>query len=390
MKEHYKFIVILAVFLFFYFVPLGGARIQGALLEGFQMLQEYARLHVLLCLVPAFFIAGAIQNFISKEAVLKYFGPKSNKALAYSIASVSGAILAVCSCTVLPMFMGIYYAGAGLGVASTFLYSGPAINVLAILMTGRVLGLELGAARAIGAVIFSVIIGLLMAFIFMKSERQRAESQAGFNLEATKGGRRLWQNILYFAAMILALIFLTWGKPKEPIGFYNAVYSVHWYLAGASLLGLALMLWRWFNRQEMKDWVASTWTFAKQIMPLLFGGVFVAGFLLGRPGLNAGIIPDSAISGLVGGNSLWSNFFASVSGALMYFATLTEIPIIQGLLGSGMGKGPALALLLSGPALSLPSMIVITRTIGPKRAFTYILLVVVLSTFVGLIYGTLA
>ncbi len=390
MRERNKLLVILGVFLFFYLVPLGGSRIQGALLEGFQMLQDYARLHVLLCLVPAFFIAGAIQNFISKEAVLKYFGPKSNKALAYSVASVSGAILAVCSCTVLPMFMGIYYAGAGLGVATTFLYSGPAINVLAILMTGRVLGLELGAARAIGAVIFSVIIGLLMAFIFMKSERQRAESQAGFNLEATKGGRRLWQNILYFAAMILALIFLTWGKPKEPIGFYNAVYSVHWYLAGASLLGLALMLWRWFNRQEMKDWVASTWTFAKQIMPLLFGGVFVAGFLLGRPGLNAGIIPDSAISGLVGGNSLWSNFFASVSGALMYFATLTEIPILQGLLGSGMGKGPALALLLSGPALSLPSMIVITRTIGPKRAFTYILLVVVLSTFVGLIYGTLA
>lgn len=390
MKERYKLLIIVGVFLLFYFLPFAQARVQGALLEGFQMLQEYARLHVLLCLVPAFFIAGAIQNFISKEAVLKYFGPKSNKALAYSVASVSGAILAVCSCTVLPMFMGIYMAGAGLGVATTFLYSGPAINVLAILMTGRVLGLELGLARAIGAVVFSVVIGLLMAFIFMRSEKRRAESQAGFNLEAAKSGRRLWQNILYFASMILALIFLTWGKPKEPIGFYNAVYSVHWSLAGASLLGLALMLWRWFSRQEMKDWVQSTWTFAKQILPLLFGGVFVAGFLLGRPGLNAGIIPDSAIAGLVGGNSLWSNFFASVSGALMYFATLTEIPILQGLLGSGMDKGPALALLLSGPALSLPSMIVITRTIGPRRALAFIGLVVVLSTAAGLVYGALA
>jgi uncharacterized membrane protein YraQ (UPF0718 family) len=389
MKDRYKLLVILAVFLFFYFVPLGGTRMQGALLEGFQMLQEYARLHVLLCLVPAFFIAGAIQNFISKEAILKYFGPKSNKALAYSIAAVSGAILAVCSCTVLPMFMGIYTAGAGLGVASTFLYSGPAINVLAILMTGRVLGLEMGLARTIGAVAFSVIIGLLMAFIFRRSERERAESP-GFNLEVARGGRRLWQNILYFASMILALIFLTWARPKDPIGFYNAVFSIKWYLACASLLALALSVWRWFSSEERKLWVASTWTFAKQILPLLFGGVFVAGFLLGRPGLDAGIIPNSVIAGLVGGNSVWSNLFASVAGALMYFATLTEIPILQGLLGSGMGKGPALALLLAGPALSLPSMVVIVRLVGARRGLTYIGLVVALSTVAGLFYGLFA
>ena len=386
MKERHKLLAILAVFLFFYFIPLGGSRIQGALLEGFLMLQDYARLHVLLCLVPAFFIAGAIQNFISKEAILKYFGPRSNKVLAYSIASVSGAILAVCSCTVLPMFMGIYTAGAGLGVASTFLYSGPAINVLAILMTGRVLGLDLGLARALGAIVFSVFIGLLMAFIFRRSEKERAES-AGFNLEAAKDSRRLWQNILYFAAMILALIFLTWGRPKDPIGFYNTIFSVKWYLAGTSLVGLALMVWRWFSADERKAWVSSTWTFAKQIMPLLFGGVFVAGFLLGRPGLDAGIIPNSVIAGLVGGNSLASNLFASVSGALMYFATLTEIPILQGLIGSGMGKGPALTLLLAGPALSLPSMVVVIRLIGAKRAFAYIGLVVLLSTVAGLLYG---
>jgi uncharacterized membrane protein YraQ (UPF0718 family) len=389
MKERWKLLAILAVFLFFYFVPLDGARIRGALLEGFLMLQDYARLHVLLCLVPAFFIAGAIQNFISKEAILKYFGPRSNKVLAYSIASVSGAILAVCSCTVLPMFMGIYTAGAGLGVASTFLYSGPAINVLAILMTGRVLGLEIGLARAVGAIVFSVVIGLLMAFIFFRSERTRAEAAGLFDMETAGDGRRLWQNILYFAAMILALIFLTWSRPKDPIGFYSAVFSVKWYLAGTSLVGLALMVWRWFSADERKAWVGSTWTFAKQIMPLLFGGVFVAGFLLGRPGLDAGIIPNSVIAGLVGGNSLSSNLFASVSGALMYFATLTEIPILQGLIGSGMGKGPALTLLLAGPALSLPSMVVVIRLIGAKRALAYIGLVVLLSTVAGLLYGTM-
>jgi len=389
LKERTKFFLILAAFLLFYLLPVELPRVQGALLEGFLMLQDYARLHVLLCLVPAFFIAGAIQNFISKEAVLKYFGPKSNRVLAYSIASVSGAILAVCSCTVLPMFMGIYYAGAGLGVASTFLYSGPAINVLAILMTGRVLGLELGAARAIGAIVFSVIVGLGMAFVFMKSEGQRAEGAgiAGMSSEAIR--RNLRQNILYFAAMIAFLVFANWGKPKEPIGFFSTVYSVKWFIAGAFLLATLLMVWRWFSGDERKAWVASTWTFAKQILPLLLGGVFVAGFLLGRPGLNAGVIPDSIIAGLVGGNSLASNLFASVAGALMYFATLTEIPILQGLIGSGMGKGPALALLLAGPALSLPSMIVMSRVIGAKRAFTYIGLVVVLSTVAGLAYGIL-
>jgi len=389
LKERTKFFLILAAFLLFYLLPVELPRVQGALLEGFLMLQDYARLHVLLCLVPAFFIAGAIQNFISKEAVLKYFGPKSNRVLAYSIASVSGAILAVCSCTVLPMFMGIYYAGAGLGVASTFLYSGPAINVLAILMTGRVLGLELGAARAIGAIVFSVIIGLGMAFVFMKSEGQRAEGAgiAGMSSEAIR--RNLRQNILYFAAMIAFLVFANWGKPKEPIGFFSTVYSVKWFIAGAFLLATLLMVWRWFSGDERKAWVASTWTFARQILPLLLGGVFVAGFLLGRPGLNAGVIPDSIIAGLVGGNSLASNLFASVAGALMYFATLTEIPILQGLIGSGMGKGPALALLLAGPALSLPSMIVMSRVIGAKRAFTYIGLVVVLSTVAGLAYGIL-
>jgi uncharacterized membrane protein YraQ (UPF0718 family) len=389
LKERWKLVLVIAAFLLFYFLPVEKSRIQGALLEGFLMLQDYARLHVLLCLVPAFFIAGAIQNFISKEAVLKYFGPKSNKVLAYSIASISGAILAVCSCTVLPMFMGIYYAGAGLGVASTFLYSGPAINVLAILMTGRVLGLELGAARAIGAIVFSVVIGLGMAAIFLKSERQRAEGAGIAGLAAEPSRRNLGQNVLYFAAMVLFLVSASWGRPAQPIGFFNVVFSVKWFLAGAFLLATLVMVWRWFSSEERKAWVRSTWTFAKQILPFLLGGVFVAGFLLGRPGMNAGIIPDRFITGLVGGNSLGANLFASVSGALMYFATLTEIPILQGLLGSGMGKGPALALLLSGPALSLPSMIIILRTVGVRKTLAFIGLVVVLSALAGLVYGAL-
>jgi len=389
LKEYQKFLLILAIFLLFYFLPFDHIRVQTAFLEGLFMLQDYARRHVLLCLVPAFFIAGAIQNFISKEAILKYFGPKGNKVLAYSIASISGAILAVCSCTVLPMFMGIYYAGAGLGVATTFLYSGPAINILAIIMTARVLGLQLGLARVIGAAVFSVVIGLLMALIFARSEAQRAESFAQLAQEAPRTRRRLYHNVLYFAAMILFLVFANWGKPKEPIGFFNAVYSVKWSLAGIFLLLTLIMVIFWFSGEERKAWVVATWDFAKQILPLLLGGVFIAGFLLGRPGLNAGIIPNRIISGLVGGNSIFSNLFASVAGALMYFATLTEIPILQGLLGSGMGKGPALALLLSGPALSLPSMIVIVRTIGLKKGLTYILLVVGLSTIVGIMFGAL-
>jgi len=389
LKEYQRFLLILGLFILFYFLPFDHARVQTAFLEGLFMLQDYARRHVLLCLVPAFFIAGAIQNFISKEAVLKYFGPKGNKVLAYSIAAVSGAILAVCSCTVLPMFIGIYYAGAGLGVATTFLYSGPAINILAIIMTTRVLGAQLGLARIIGAVLFSVVIGLLMALIFFRSEEQRAEAFAQLGLEVQKTRRRLYHNVLYFAAMILFLVFANWGRPKEPIGFFNVIYSVKWFLAGFFLLLTLIMVIFWFNGDERKAWVIATWGFAKQILPLLLGGVFIAGFLLGRPGLNAGVIPDQIIAGLVGGNSIFSNLFASLSGALMYFATLTEIPILQGLLGSGMGMGPALALLLSGPALSLPSMIVIVKTIGLKKGLAYILLVVILSTIVGMLFGTL-
>lgn len=351
------------------------------------MIQEYAREHVLFCLIPAFFIAGAISNFVSKEAVIKYFGAKANKILAYGIASVSGTILAVCSCTVLPMFAGIYTRGAGIGPAVAFLYSGPAINVLAIILTARILGAEMGIARAVGAVLFSIIIGLLMALIYRD---KKIEGEESFETESVKSrGRTLGQNALFFLSLILILVFAAWAKPKEPFGFWNAVYNIHWYLVLIFLILMFVIIFKWFNADERRDWVFSTWTFAKQILPLLFAGVMVAGFLLGRPNTDAGIIPSKYIAMLVGGNSIFANFFAAVSGAFMYFATLTEVPILQGLLGSGMGKGPALSLLLAGPAVSLPSMLVISSIMGIKKTITYIVLVIVLSTIVGWLYGIL-
>ena len=389
MKERYKLLLIVSAFLAAYFIPFQSVRVRGAGLEAFLMLQEYARAHVLTCLVPAFFIAGAISVFVSQASVMKYLGPKANKVLAYSVASVSGTILAVCSCTVLPLFAGIYTRGAGLGPASAFLYSGPAINVLAIILTARVLGMEIGVARAVGAIAFSVIIGLLMAFFFRGEERERAANGELAMAGVDPPSRPLWKTTFYLLSMVLILIFATWGKPKTPVGFYEAVYSVHWYLVGACLIGLGLMLRSWFSKEELKEWVGATWIFSKQILPLLLGGVLVAGFLLGRPGNDAGLIPSRFIEHLVGGNSLWANLFASVSGALMYFATLTEVPILQGLMGSGMGKGPALALLLAGPALSLPSMIVIRSIVGTKKMLVYVSLVVVMSTITGLLFGIL-
>lgn len=350
------------------------------------MVQEYAREHVLFCLIPAFFIAGAISIFISKEAVIKYFGPRAKKALAYGVASVSGSILAVCSCTVLPMFAGIYMRGAGIGPATTFLYAGPAINVLAIILTARILGFEFGIARAVAAVLFSIVIGVIMSLIF--PERTRETQDVAVPDVAHGHERTLVQNSLYFLTLILILIFAAWAKPQEPAGLWYAIYQVHWYLAGASLVVLILMVVNWFGKEEVADWISSTWIFAKQILPLLFVGVLVAGFLLGRPNTNAGIIPSRYVVMFVGGNSLLANLFASIAGAFMYFATLTEVPILQGLLGSGMGKGPALALLLSGPALSLPNMLVIRSVMGTKKTLVYILLVVIMSTLLGFVFGS--
>jgi len=385
MKDRYFLLIIVATFLAAYYVPWDSVLVRQSGLEAFLLLQEYAREHVLTCLIPALFIAGAISVFVSQASVLKYFGAAANKFLSYSVASVSGTILAVCSCTVLPLFAGIYTRGGGIGPATSFLYSGPAINVLAIVLTARVLGWKLGLARALGAVGFAYIIGLAMHFIYLKEEKARVAGALYLPDEEAKT-RSLGQEILYMLTLVGILIFAGWAKPAQPVGFWMVVWGVKWYITAGLLILLGVELIYWFRKDETKNWVAASWGFAKQILPLLFGGVLVAGFLLGRPGHEA-LIPERWIQDLVGGNSLWANFFAAFSGALMYFATLTEVPILQGLIGSGMGQGPALALLLAGPALSLPSMLVIRSVIGTQKMLVYSGLVVILSTIAGMIYG---
>jgi uncharacterized membrane protein YraQ (UPF0718 family) len=388
MKEKTKLLIIAAGFLAAYYIPWDHEVIRRSGLEAFMMLQEYARQHVLTCLIPAFFIAGAIAVFVSQASVLKYFGAQADKLLSYSVASVSGTVLAVCSCTVLPLFAGIYMRGAGIGPATAFLYSGPAINVLAIVLTAKVLGWELGLARAVGAVAFSIITGLLMAFIFRADDANRTAGQIYLPDEDGKE-RKLWQDALYMLTMVLILVFAAFAKPSaDDAAAWKAIFAAKWYVTGALLIILAVMLKTWFVKDELTSWVQATWGFMKQIFPLLLGGVLVAGFLLGRPGYPA-LIPEHFIVSLVGGNSLWANLFAAVSGALMYFATLTEVPILQGLIGSGMGQGPALALLLAGPALSLPAMITLTGIMGVRKTLAYCAIVVALSTAAGMAYGWL-
>lgn len=426
-KEWKPLAWIVAVFVIFFYLPIESYRLRGGIIEALALTKWYAQEHVILCLVPAFFIAGAIAVFVSQASVMKYLGAKANKVLSYGVASVSGTILAVCSCTVLPLFAGIYRMGAGLGPATAFLYSGPAINVLAIVLTARVLGLELGVARAVGAIGFSIIIGLLMQFIYRKEETEKASVQMA--MPEPEVERPLWKNGLYFAAMVAILVFANWGKPDETTGFWSLVYSYKWIITSIAAAGLGAMLIFWFKlskipiiltalftaiialifphepllpfsaavvglsiiisrrEDESGEWFSQTWGFAKQILPLLFGGVLVAGLLLGRPGFE-GIIPSEWISNSVGGNSLGANLFASVAGAFMYFATLTEVPILQGLIGNGMGKGPALALLLAGPALSLPNMLVIRSIMGTKKTVVFVSLVVIMATISGMIYGT--
>jgi uncharacterized membrane protein YraQ (UPF0718 family) len=388
-KERSKLFVIIMIYIVCYYMPWDNPTIRQSGLEAFMMLQEYAREHVLTCLIPAFFIAGAIAVFVSQASVLKYFGATARKILSYSVASVSGTVLAVCSCTVLPLFAGIYSRGAGIGPATAFLYSGPAINVLAIVLTARVLGWELGLARAIGAVIFAVITGLLMAFFFRKDDAARALGQMYLPDDEQKG-RTLGQESLFMLSLVLILVFAAFAKPAPgSSGLWNGIFAAKWYVTAGLLIILGLMLKRWFRKEELTTWVQSSWGFMKQIFPLLAAGVLVAGFMLGRPG-HAGVIPEHYIQTLVGGNSLWANFFAAISGALMYFATLTEVPILQGLLGSGMGKGPALSLLLAGPALSLPNMLVIGGVMGVKKTAVFCTIIVILSTIAGMAYGWIA
>jgi uncharacterized protein len=382
-------LLLLGVFLLAYFVPFSHPVVAGAINEAFQMLSEYARQHVLLCLVPAFFIAGAITVFLNQQSVIRYLGPRAPKLVAYSVASFSGAILAVCSCTVMPLFKGIYRKGAGLGPAVSFLYSGPAINVLAIVMTAKVLGVRMGVARAVGAIVFAFVIGLLMQLIFRKDDEKRLADESMFRFESEAPSRTLAQNALYMLSMIAMLVFVNWAPSGGSLAVWDAIYRYKYVIVAAFGLLLVLALVRWFKRDELKGWVVATRDFAIQIVPLLFGGVLVAGFLLGRPGHRA-LIPEEWVASLVGGNSLLANLIASIAGAFMYFATLTEVPIVQGLTGAGMGQGPALALLLAGPSLSLPSMLIIGGELGARKTVVYVSLVVVMSTVVGLLFGTFA
>jgi uncharacterized membrane protein YraQ (UPF0718 family) len=434
-KELVFLAALVAVFLFAYCVNFTDPRIQNALMEAFYMLQWYARKHTLACVVPAMFIAGAIAAFFSKEAVLRHLGPRANKVEAYSVASVSGTVLAVCSCSVLPMFAGIYRVGAGLGPAAAFLYSGPAINVMAIFLTARVLGFKLGIGRVVGSIVFAVVIGLVMAAIFRKDEEERNAAVVRLP-EPPPARRTLLQTSSFFVCMIAFLVFSDWANPsqtviekrdgtrmrvavllettktyrvqlEEPLGSLKKgtkllllkdevaakedstpenyrwaawVYHHRWYFAGACFLGVAAMAWRWFDRDELSDWMGQTWSFARSIIPLLFAGVLVTGFV-------GALIPERVVAGWVGGDGFRANFMASLVGALWYFATLTEIPILEALLGLGMGRGPALALLLAGPALSLPSIAVIYSVIGAKKTAVFVVLTVMMSTLVGMAFG---
>jgi len=507
-KDNWKALAgMVAVFLALFYLPIGWARFDNAVMEALHLARWYAREHVLLCLVPAFFIAGAIGMFVSQASVMKYLGARANKVVAYGVASVSGSILAVCSCTVLPLFAGIWRMGAGLGPATAFLYSGPAINVLAIILTARILGLKMGIARAVGAISFSVIIGLIMHLVYRKEELAKANGQ--LNIPEPEVRRPLWQNALFFAVMIGILVFANWGAPSDFVftlddgrqfqaavvkapenpagegawyslkvlsgaeegkevsvvatavlsktpnpGAWATLWQNKWLVTAGFAVAFSLILVFWFaitwwkvvlaalpavilalllpmqgmrvmipfaaavvglsaitstHKGEAGDWFNATWTFAKQILPLLFFGVLVAGFLLGRPD-HDGFIPSKYVKMLVGDNPdaffaitgwggglfeglaravwpLWTNFFSSVFAAFMYFATLTEVPILQGLIGSGMGKGPALALLLAGPAVSLPSMLVIRSIMGTGKTVVYVSLVVVMATITGMVFG---
>ena len=433
----------IVIFSAVFFMPLGSERFMTAIDATFDLLKWYAREHVVMCLLPAFFIAGVIAVFVSQGAVMKYFGANAKKWLSYTVAAISGAILAVCSCTILPLFTSIYKRGAGLGPAVAFLYSGPAISILSIILTWRILGAEMGVARMIGAISFSVIIGLIMAFIFRKEEKVKKEEQINFEVPPAK--RSMSKTMFHFFVLVFILVFANWGEPVpgDMTSLWYYIFTYKWYITGMLSLMLAYSLvailkikWQWViagiisttgsavlanylipnpkfmplvpmivgiislsvmtlldkRDSENREWTLSAWGFAKQIMPLLAVGVVTAGFLLGSTHDDtaiAGIIPDSWIAWAVGGNSLLSNFFASFIGAFMYFATLTEVPIIQGLLASGMGKGPALALLIAGPSLSLPNMLVIRGVMGTEKTVIYVLLVIVMATISGFAYGIL-
>ena len=427
-RELRTFALIAGAFLAFYFVPLDAPRLRGAVIESLALVQWYAREHMVFGLLPAFFIAGAISAFVSKTAVMRYLGARAKRVVAYAVASISGCVLAVCSCTILPLFAGIYSRGAGLGPATTFLYAGPAINVIAIFLTARVLGAEIGIARAIGAIAFSIVIGLLMHLIFRKDEVVRADRALG--QPEPEHDRPILHTLGLFAAMVALLAFANWSEAATASPLSQWILRWKWSLTAAAGLALAVLLVRWYgiparrmaaatapvvilaivfrgspmvpfvagvaavavvalsSRGEPREWIGGSWGFAKDILPLLLAGILVVGLLLGRPG-HEGLISTDWVGGLVGGNSLRANFVASIAGGLMYFCTMTEVPIVQGLVGSGMGKGPALAFLLAGPAVSLPNILILRRIIGTRKTGTYLILVVIMSTLTGALFGAL-
>ncbi len=452
-RELRTLLLLVLGFTAFYFLPTESLRFQAALIAAFRLSRWYAREHVLLCLIPAFFIAGAVAVFVQRNAILNYFGADAPKWLAYSVASVSGSILAVCSCTVLPLFGSIYKRGAGLGPAIAFLYSGPAINVLAIILTARVLGPQLGIARAVGAMLFCIVIGLIMHQCFRGERPVAPDHESVMTLGGPSTQRPLWQTALFFAVLMAILIFANWARPATPTGIWYTIYRLRWVLTigfGAALwvilhrffklpirhlllAALPAILLAWVFPQypaaaflaavagltaltftgpaELAHWRRQTWQFTKQIMPLLLIGVLIAGFLLGGVEQeDTGVIPSNWVEALLGDQPhallalmgtpdsrlqpfleiiwpFWTNFFAACAGAMMYFATLTEIPILHGLLESGMGQGPALALLLAGPSLSLPNLLVINSVLGTRKTITYALLVVIMATVSGLLFG---
>jgi len=428
-KKDGKFVLIVAaVFLMFYLVPMDAGRVGNAVTEALALVQWYVREHMLMGLLPALFIAGAVSAFVSKASVMRYLGAHASKFVSYAVASVSGCILAVCSCTILPLFAGIYSRGAGLGPATTFLYAGPAINVIAIFLTARVLGAQLGVARAVGAIAFSVVIGLIMHFIFRHEETARAKEQLAEPRPEVE--RPLRQSMAVFASTVAILAFANWHAAADT-GISHAIYVARWPLTGASAIVLGVVLVRWFGlrawtvvsagaavtalalifpgrpvipflagmagltvvaatgTRETRDWLDGSWDLARDILPLLFVGILVVGAMLGRPG-HEGLIPSAWVAGLVGDNSILSNLVAAVASGLMYFCTMTEIPIVQGLMGAGMAKGPALAFLLAGPAVSLPNILILRSVVGTKKTLVYLTLVLIMSTVTGALFGLFA
>ncbi|MFB6128847.1 MAG: permease [Halorhabdus sp.] len=362
---------------------------------------SYLTLHVITCLVPAFFIAGGISAVLSDHFVTKYLSSDAPKLQAYSIASVSGVALAVCSCTILPMFAGLYKKGAGIGPSTAFLFSGPAINVLAIVFTARALGLPIGGARAFFAIVMAAGIGLTMALVFGSEDSESAEGQPAMTDGGTVQGRPLWVTGSFFGTQVAILLIaatglLTWAT-KAPL--LAPLFAV-----------LGYLLYAQFDREEIEEWLQETWFFTRTIFPLLIVGTFVIGIVGAIAAIAQGMNPLETITvgeqtfaahqvapgmltrEIFGQTTVLSAGLASIVGAILYMPTLLEVPIVGSLFGYTRGlmaEGPALALLLAGPSLSLPNMIVIWKTIGTKRTALYISLVAVSATGAGLLWGLL-